>query len=91
MFFSRPKVFTQKVSNKSSKVTPEGFAYIYFQNNEEDSTLIEDVKYTKFDGLQLMPPYSGTSYFVQAEPMTQKIILIKKVTMNEFSLFYSFQ
>lgn len=76
---------------KSSKVTPEGYAYIYFQNKEEDSTLIEDVKYTKFEGLKLLPPYSGTSYFIQVEPFTEKIILMKQLTANDFSLFYSFQ
>jgi len=52
---------------KSTKVTPEGYAFIYFNNDEDDSTLVEDVKYTKFDGFKLLSPYTGTSYFIQVE------------------------
>lgn len=76
---------------KSSKVTPEGYAYIYFNNNEEDSTLLEDVKYTKFNGLKLLPPNSGSSYFVQVEPNTDKMILMKKIIVEDVSLYFSYQ
>lgn len=76
---------------KCSKITPEGYAYIYFENNEEDSTLIEDVKYTKFEGLRLLPPFEGTSYCVKVEPMQRKIVLIKRLNVSEFNLYYSFQ
>ena len=75
---------------KCSKVTPEGYAYIYFQNNEEDATLIEDVKYTKFEGLKLLYPYSGTSYYVNVEPSQSKIVLIKRIDVNIFNLYFSF-
>jgi len=76
---------------KSTKVTPEGFAFIYFKNNEEEATLVEDVKYTKFEGIKLLSPYSGTSYFIQVPSYTEKIILMKRITIGEITLNYSFQ
>lgn len=76
---------------KSTKVTPEGYAFIYFKNNEEEATLVEDVKYTKFEGIKLLSPYSGTSYFVQVPSFTEKIILMKRITVGEITLNYSFQ
>jgi len=69
--------------------TPEGFSYIYFVNKEEDVTLVEDVKYTKFSGLKLLPPYSGSSYQIEIKPGEEKIILIKRVDTKDFSLAYS--
>lgn len=75
---------------KYTNVTPEGYAYIYFENNEEDATLIEDVKYTKFEGLKLLPPFSGTSYYVKISPGQSQIVLIKQVDMTGFNLIYSY-
>jgi len=72
-------------------VTPEGYAYIYFENNEEDATLIEDVKYTKFEGLKLLPPFNGTNYYVRIAPGESCIVLIKQVDMTGFNLIYSYQ
>lgn len=76
---------------KYTNTTPEGYAYIYFENNEEDATLIEDVKYTKFEGLKLMHPFSGTSYRVVVGPGETKIVLIKQIEINGYNLIYSYQ
>lgn len=76
---------------KYTNVTPEGYAYIYFENKEEDATLIEDVKYTKFEGLKLLPPFYGTSYYVKIGPGESKIVLIKQVDLTGFNLIYSYQ
>jgi calpain-15 len=76
---------------KYTNVTPEGYAYIYFENKEEDATLIEDVKYTKFEGLRLLPPFYGTSYYVKIGPGESKIVLIKQVDLTGFNLIYSYQ
>jgi hypothetical protein len=75
----------------SDNFTPEGYAYIYFVNNEEDSTMVEDVKYTKFDGLKLLAPFSGSSYMVEIKAGEDKIVLIKRIDLNGFSLAYSSQ
>ena len=75
---------------KYSNVTPEGYAYIYFENNELDATLIEDVKYTRFEGLKLLPPFSGTSYYVEVKPKQTQIVLIKQIDLTGFNLIYSY-
>lgn len=70
---------------KYTGLTPEGYTYIYFENNELDSTLLKEVRYTKFDGLVLLPPYSGTSFYLEVGPGQDKIVLIKQI---DFSGFY---
>jgi len=76
---------------KYSGLTPEGYTYIYLENKEEDSTLLNDVKYTQFDGLTLLPPYSGTSYSLEVGPGEDKIVLIKQIDLTGFNLISSTQ
>lgn len=76
---------------KYSASTVEGYTYIYFENKENDATLIEDVKYTKFEGLKLLSPFSGTNYKVQIGPGEHEIILIKQLELNEYNLIFSYQ
>ena len=71
--------------------TSEGYSYIFIQNKEEDATFIEDVKFTKFEGLKLLPPFSGTGYHVEVGPGEEQIILIKHLEMNEYKLIFSYQ
>ena len=71
--------------------TPEGYSYIFIENHEEDTTFIEDVKYTKFEGLKLLPPFSGTGYHIEVGPGEERIILIKHLEMNEYKLIFSYQ
>ena len=80
--------------NKSfrySNVTPEGYAYIYLENLESEATLIEDVKYTKFEGLELLPPFSGTSYKIKVDPGKSQIVLIRQTDVSGFNMIYSYQ
>ena len=76
---------------KYSNTTTSGFTYIYFENFEKDAILLEDVKYTKFEGLKLLPPYKGTSYHIKLLPGKSEIILIKHLELNEYNLIFSYQ
>ena len=71
--------------------TQEGYSYIFIENHEDDTTFIEDVKYTKFEGLKLLPPFSGTGYHIEVGPGEEKIILIKHLEINEYKLIFSYQ
>ena len=76
---------------KYSDTTPEGYSYIYIENHEDDTTYIEDIKYTKFEGLKLLPPFKGTSYHIEVGPNSDQIILIKHLDLSEYSLIFSYQ
>ena len=76
---------------KYSDTLPEGYSYIYIENHEDDTTYIEDIKYTKFEGLKLLPPFQGTGYHVEVGPNSEQIILIKHLDLSEYSLIFSYQ
>ena len=76
---------------KYSYTTPEGYSFIYIENLEDDATYIEDIKYTKFDGLKLLPPFKGTSYHIEVGPHSNQIILIRHLDLSEYSLIFSYQ
>ncbi len=76
---------------KYSYTTSEGYSYIYIENHENDATYIEDIKYTKFDGLKLLPPFKGTSYHIEVGPHSNQIILIKHLDLSEYSIIFSYQ
>ena len=63
-----------------------GYSYIYVENNEKDATLIENVNYTKFEGVKLVEPYSGTSYKLKVGPGENQIVLIKQLNLNGCNL-----
>lgn len=73
---------------KYSNTSPEGYTYIYIENNEEDTTLVENVNYTKFEGLKLLEPFSGTSYQVQVGPGQRQIVLIKQLELSGYNLIF---
>ena len=76
---------------KYSYTTPEGYSFIYIENHEDDATYIEDIKYTKFEGLKLLPPFKGTSYHIEVGPHSNQIILIRHLDLSEYSLIFSYQ
>ena len=85
--------FTKDGANeciKYSNSTPEGYTYIYIENNEKDITLIESVSYTKFENLKLLEPFKGTSYKVQVDPGKTKIVLIKQLELSGYKLVFSY-
>lgn len=75
---------------KYSNTSSEGYTYIYIENNEEDTTLIEKVNYTKFEGLKLLEPFSGTSYHVKVGPGKRQIVLIKQLELSGYNLIFSY-
>ena len=85
--------FTKDGANeciKYSNTTPEGYTYIYIENNEKDITLIESVSYTKFENLKLLKPFKGTSYKVKVGPGKRQIVLIKQLELNRYNLIFSY-
>ena len=63
-----------------------GYSYIYIENNEKDATLIENVNYTKFDGVKLVEPFSGTSYKLKVGPGENQLVLIKQLNLSGCNL-----
>ena len=58
---------------------------------EKDATLIENANYHNFEGYKLLPPYSGTSFYIEVKPGECKIILIKRLELvesNNIEVFY---
>ena len=85
--------FTKDGANeciKYTNTTPEGYTYIYIENNEKDITLMENVSYTKFENLKLLEPFKGTSYNVKIEPGKTQIILIKQLELSGYKLVFSY-
>ena len=85
--------FTKDGANeciKYSNSTPEGYTYIYIENNEKDITLIESVSYSKFENLKLLEPFKGTSYKVQVDPGKTQIVLIKQLELSGYKLVFSY-
>ena len=68
----------------------EGYGYTYFENNSEDATIKEAVTYTMFDGLELVPPFKGTSYEVLVEPGSSMIVLLKQTSVTGYNLSFSY-
>jgi len=46
-------------AEKFFQLCEEGYGYVYIRNDSEESSLKETVTYTKFDGLELQPPFKG--------------------------------
>ena len=89
--FKKIKIKNASKIEKYTENTLEGFSYIYIENKEKDATLIENVNYHNFEGYELLPPYSGTSFYVEVKPGERKIILIKRselIDSNNIEVFY---
>ena len=50
------------VKKYSCSKSGEGYNWVLVKNDETDVTLVEDVKYPKFDGLSFVAPHEGDSY-----------------------------
>ncbi len=75
---------------KYSEMRKEGYGYTYFENNSDDATIKEAVTYTMFDGLELVPPFKGTSYEVLVPPKTSMIVLLKQTSITGYNLSFSY-
>jgi len=58
--------------------TKSGYGCMYYQNDSEFCTFIDEVNFPKFEGLTLMPPYSGNSYKVSVPPLSRKAVVLKR-------------
>ena len=65
------------VKKYSCSKSGEGYNWILVKNEEIDVTLIEEVKYPKFDGLTLVAPEKGDSFKMEVPPGEQKLVMIK--------------
>ena len=65
------------VKKYSCSKSGEGYNWILVKNDEADVTLIEEVKYPKFDGLTLVAPEQGDSFKMEVPPGEQKLVMIK--------------
>ena len=89
--FKKIKIKNASKIVKYTESTLEGYSYIYIENMEKDATLIENANYHNFEGYKLLPPYSGTSFYIEVKPGECKIILIKRLELvesNNIEVFY---
>jgi len=56
--------------------TNTGFGY-YFYKNTSTQTLHEQVSFTTFFNLELLPPYKGKEFTIKVKPGEEKIVIIK--------------
>lgn len=49
-------------------MTEEGYGYVHIVNDEEEASYRESCNYTKFEKLELLPPFKGQSYDVTVGP-----------------------
>eukprot|EP00826_Nyctotherus_ovalis_P027742 TRINITY_DN2170_c0_g5_i6.p1 TRINITY_DN2170_c0_g5~~TRINITY_DN2170_c0_g5_i6.p1 ORF type:complete len:732 (+),score=188.21 TRINITY_DN2170_c0_g5_i6:115-2310(+) len=76
--------------SKYSGMRKEGYGFTYFENNSEDATIKEAVTYTMFDGLELVPPFKGTSYEVSVPPKSSTIVLMRQTSITRYNLSFSY-
>ena len=74
---------------KYHEMMPEGFGYYYIINKNPNLTLNETTFFKKFQNLTLLPPYSGVKYTVSVLPNSEKMILLKTITLDKHSLITS--
>jgi len=55
----------------------EGYNWMLVKNTEADATLVEDVKFPKFDGLTMVHPNEGDAYKMEVPPGEEKLVMIK--------------
>jgi hypothetical protein len=54
------------------------YGFLYYENNTEDITLRELVKFDNLQNLELMDPYEGTNVEVTVKPKSNLIILLNR-------------
>lgn len=52
----------------SSWDSKEGYAFVFVDNKAQNQGYSESVTFTKFDGLKLLPPFSGQEYKISVQP-----------------------
>ena len=62
---------------KYSQMCGEGYGYTYFENDSAEASIKETVTYTRFEGLELVKPFSGSGYDVLVPPGQRTIVLMR--------------
>lgn len=69
---------------------PEGYGYNFFCNNSKHASIKEVVTYTRFQGLELVKPFSGDGYEVLVKPQEKKIVLLRQTNPTSYNLSFTF-
>ena len=62
---------------KYSMILEEGYGFVHVVNDNASSSYKETVNFVKFDGLEIMKPYKGSSYDLLVKPGERKTIVIR--------------
>jgi len=54
------------------------YGFLYYENNTDDITLRELVKFGELENLELMAPYSGDSVQVEVPPKSHEIVVLNR-------------
>jgi hypothetical protein len=65
------------VKKYSCSKSGEGYNWILVKNTEEDVTLVEDVKYPRFENITLVHPEEGDSFKLEVPPGETKLVMMK--------------
>jgi len=68
----------------------EGYGYNFFCNNSLNASIKEVVTYTRFQGLELVKPFSGDGYEVLVKPQQNKIVLLRQTNPTSYNLSFTF-
>ena len=69
---------------------PEGYGFNFFLNDSTEGSIREVVTYTRFNGLELVKPYTGSGYEVLVPPLQKKIVLLKQTNPTSYSLSFTY-
>lgn len=71
---------------KYTMMLEEGYGFVHVVNNDTSSSYKESVNYLKFEGLELMKPYKGSSYDLMVKPGESKTVVIRQVEPSGYSM-----
>lgn len=75
---------------KYHQMCQEGYGYNFFCNNSLNASIKEVVTYTRFQGLELVKPFSGDGYEVLVKPQEKKIVLLRQTNPTSYNLSFTF-
>ena len=54
-----------------------GYMWTYVDNQDSEATYKESVTYSRFEGLELVAPYSGSKYELTCRPLEKECVMLK--------------
>ena len=58
------------------------YGFLYYQNNNDETTLREYVQFSKLENMEPVTPYEGENLEVIVEPNTTEIVLFRRVARS---------